>query len=228
MLWDGLLDVVYVYQDMRRSGYSCKLFNEDDLVFLARADRNAFPNGIRREQLFEIPCAMCNFSLQEIGSYLRELFPAGQLFPFEVDNSTKVKDFLAAGLGYAFLPRGMVREELENGTFAEIQPLDFKRMNFPATASAAPTTRTSASERCLAKKMPAAAYGAFFCVICTRYGCRPTHLRRAAAVCLLGRAAPAPFGRARRSFCHAVRILPSRRNFAARRAEISNAKVRIF
>ena len=131
MLWDGLLDVVYVYQDMRRSGYSCKLFNEDDLVFLARADRNAFPNGIRREQLFEIPCAMCNFSLQEIGSYLRELFPAGQLFPFEVDNSTKVKDFLAAGLGYAFLPRGMVREELENGTFAEIQPLDFKRMNLP-------------------------------------------------------------------------------------------------
>ena len=132
MLWDGLLDVAYVYQDIRRSGYSCKLFSEDELVFLARADRNGFPHGIRREQLSEIPCAMCNFSLQEIGSYLRELFPAGKLFPFEVDNSNKVKDYLAAGLGYAFLPRGMVQEELASGQFAEIAPVDFKRMILPS------------------------------------------------------------------------------------------------
>ena len=132
MLWDGLLDVAYVYQDVRRSGYSCKLFSQDELVLLARADRNAFPGGIRRGQLADLPCAMCNFSLQEIGSYLRELFPAGKLFPFEVDNSNKVKDYLAAGLGYAFLPRGMVHEELEGGRFVEVVPVDFKRMTIPS------------------------------------------------------------------------------------------------
>lgn len=132
MLWDGLLDVAYVYQDMRRSGYSCKLFYEDELVFLSRADRNGFPNGIRREQIFGVPCAMCNFSLPEIGSYLREIFPSGQLFPFEVDNSTKVIDYLAAGLGYAFLPRGIVLDELSSGVFCEIPPIDFKRMIIPS------------------------------------------------------------------------------------------------
>lgn len=132
MLWDGLLDAAYVYQDMRRSGYSCKLFSEDELVLLARSDKNEFHGGIHRDQLAEIPCAMCNFSLQEIGSYLRELFPAGKLFPFEVDNSNKVKDFLAAGLGYAFLPRGMVHEELAEGKFIEIAPIDFKRMIIPS------------------------------------------------------------------------------------------------
>ncbi len=132
MLWDGLLDVVYVYQDVRRAGYVCKPFFQDELVFLARSDKNAFPEGIGQEQLKDVPCAMCNFSLQAIGSYLRELFPAGHVFPFEVDNSNKVKEFLAAGLGYAFLPRGIVREELASGLFSEIAPLDFERMHIPS------------------------------------------------------------------------------------------------
>ena len=132
MLWDGLLDVAYVYQDVRRAGYLCKPFVSDELAFVVRSDKNGFPDGIRQAQLKEIPCAMCNFSLQEIGSYLRELFPAGQVFPFEVDNSTKVKDFLAAGLGYAFLPRGLVKEELASGLLTEIKPLDFERMVIPS------------------------------------------------------------------------------------------------
>ena len=132
MLWDGLLDAAYVYQDVRRAGFSCTPYSRDELVFLARADKNGFPDGIRQEQLAGIPCAMCNFSLQEIGSYLRELFPAGHVFPFEVDNSNKVKDYLKAGLGYAFLPRGIVKEELASGAFVEITPLDFMRMEIPS------------------------------------------------------------------------------------------------
>lgn len=144
MLWDGLLDVAYVYQETKRAGYVCRPFSQDELVFLVRADKNGFTQGIRQEQLKEVPCAMCNFSLQQIGSYLRELFPAGHMFPFEVDNSNKVKDFLAAGLGYAFLPRGLVREELESGKFCEIAPLDFKRMLIPSYS----ICRTEDAELC--------------------------------------------------------------------------------
>lgn len=132
MLWDGLLDAAYVYQDVRRAGFVCTPYSRDELVFLARSDKNEFPQGIRQEQLAQIPCAMCNFSLQEIGSYLRELFPAGHVFSFEVDNSSKVKDYLKAGLGYAFLPRGIVKEELASGLFAEIAPIDFMRMDIPS------------------------------------------------------------------------------------------------
>ena len=128
MLWDGLLDAAYVYQSVKRVGYKCTPFSEDELAFLVRADKNTFPDGIFRGQLPELPCAMCKFSLAEIGSYLRELFPAGHVFPFEVDNSNKVKDYLAAGLGYAFLPRGIVKQELASGLLTEIKPLDFDRM----------------------------------------------------------------------------------------------------
>ena len=127
-LWSGSLDAVYGYQAVKRAGYSCTPFFEDELVLLVRRDKNAFPRGVTKAELRKLPCAMCNFSLEEIGSYLRELFPAGQVFPFEVDNSNKVKDFLAAGLGYAFLPRGIVKKELEEGLLAEVAPVGFSRM----------------------------------------------------------------------------------------------------
>ena len=80
-----------------------------------------------------------------MGSYLRELFPAGHVFPFEVDNSNKVKDYLAAGLGYAFLPRGIVQEELESGLLCEGPPLDFDRMPIPSYC----ICRTEDEELCL-------------------------------------------------------------------------------
>ena len=128
MLWNGLLDAAYVYQGVRRAGYACTPYFEDELVLLVRADKNDFANGVTRAEIAALPFAMCNFSLAEIGSYLRELFPAGHVFPFEVDNSNKVKDYLAAGLGYAFLPRGIVKEELAGGLLAEVEPRDFSRM----------------------------------------------------------------------------------------------------
>lgn len=128
MLFDGLLDAAYVYQSVRRAGYECKPFFEDELALWVRADKNEFPEGIKRRELARLPFAMCNFSLTEIGAYLRELFPAGHVFPFEVDNSNKVKDYLAAGLGYAFLPRGIVKSEQKSGFLSEVKPLDFDRM----------------------------------------------------------------------------------------------------
>ena len=84
---------MYGYQAVKRAGYTSTPFFEDELVLLVRRDKNAFPRGVTKGELRKLPCAMCNFSLEEIGSYLRELFPAGQVFPFEVDNSNKVQRF---------------------------------------------------------------------------------------------------------------------------------------
>lgn len=126
MLGDGVLDAAYSYQPWHKSGYVCSRYFRDELVLLVRSDRNGYPAGIGRAQLAEIPCAMCNFALQDIGTYLRELFPVRRSFPLEIDNSSKVIDYLAAGLGYSFLPRGLVRDRLESGEFAEVKPLDFK------------------------------------------------------------------------------------------------------
>ena len=81
-LWSGSLDAVYGYQAVRRAGYSCTPFFEDELVILVRRDKNAFPRGVTKAELRKLPCAMCNFSLEEIGSYLRELWRRGSAMPF--------------------------------------------------------------------------------------------------------------------------------------------------
>ncbi len=128
MLGDGLLDAAYVYQPYRKSGFVCEECLEDELVLLCRADINSYADGITLKELETIPCAVCNFALQDIGVYLREIYPQGYIFPFEIDNSSKVKDYLDAGLGYSFLPRQMVSREIHSGRYAEIPPKDFARL----------------------------------------------------------------------------------------------------
>ncbi len=128
MIGQGLLDAAYVYQPYRKAGYICEECLEDELVLLCRTDINTFPDGISHEELETIPCAVCNFALQDIGVYLREIYPQGYIFPLEIDNSSKVKDYLDAGLGYSFLPRQMVIREIQSGRYAEIPPRDFARL----------------------------------------------------------------------------------------------------
>ena len=132
MLSDGLLDAAYCYQPYNKAGFLCTPFFQDELALLVRADRNGYPRGIRREELPELDCAICNFALPEIGAYVRELFPAGHAFAFEIDNSSKVLDYLEEGLGYAFLPRGLAEAQLKSGLFAQVRALDFKGMSIPS------------------------------------------------------------------------------------------------
>ncbi len=127
-LGDGLLDVAYIYVPYTKSGFVCEECLEDELVLVCRADINGFPDGIRMDELRDIPCAVCNFALRDIGSYLAEIYPPNYVFPLDIDNSSKVKDFLDAGLGYSFLPREMVAAELKSGRYAEVRPLDFSSL----------------------------------------------------------------------------------------------------
>ena len=68
---------------------------------------------------------MCNFAFGEAGEFVRSLFPPRHAFRFEIDNSGKVAQYLADGLGYSFLPRKMAEGLIAAGRLEEIKPLDF-------------------------------------------------------------------------------------------------------
>ena len=68
----------------------------------------------------------CNFALQEVGQFIRELFPPFYQFPFEIDNSTKLLPYLLDGIGCSFLPYSLVRPCLEDGSLISIPLLDFE------------------------------------------------------------------------------------------------------
>jgi LysR family transcriptional repressor of citA len=126
MLQDGLLDVAYSYQPLLRSGFLCELFQTDELLLVTSPENTLYKNGIRKEELPRLNYLFCNFALQEVGQFIRELFPPFYQFPFEIDNSTKLISYLQAGIGYSFLPSGLVASCLEDKTLLVIPLLDFE------------------------------------------------------------------------------------------------------
>ncbi|MBO5525675.1 MAG: LysR family transcriptional regulator [Clostridia bacterium] len=125
-LQDKLLDVVYSFQSFNKAGYVCEAYDRDELVLVTSPQTNEYPEGIRTEQFSDLKFLMCNFALQEIGSFVRELFPQHAAFELEIDNSTKLIPYLVAGLGYSFLPRKLVQKYVEEGKLQIVPLLDME------------------------------------------------------------------------------------------------------
>ncbi|WP_167957066.1 LysR family transcriptional regulator [Anaerosporobacter faecicola] len=126
MLQDGLLDVIYSYLPLVRNGYRSDVFATDSLVLVTSPKNNTYHNGIRKEELTQIQYLFCNFALQEVGLFIRELFPPFYQFHFEIDNSTKLLQFLIDGMGYSFLPESLVHSYIEDGILETVPLLNFK------------------------------------------------------------------------------------------------------
>lgn len=124
MLQDKLLDVVFAFQPFQKQGYECESYQKDELVLLVRPDKNAYPEGIHRDELGKIPYIMCNFALQELGAFIVELFPPHSRFLLELDNSSKILPYLLEGVGYSFLPRALVQDYIADGRLTVVPLLD--------------------------------------------------------------------------------------------------------
>lgn len=125
MLQEGILDMVFSYVPLCKKGYQCTLFHADELLLVTSAQNDAYRRGIRRVDLSELYYLFCNFALQEVGLFIRALFPTYYQFPFEIDNSTKLPQYLLEGAGYTFLPRSLVETHLKSGALLAIPLLDF-------------------------------------------------------------------------------------------------------
>lgn len=125
-LQDKLLDVVYAFQPFNKVGYTCDAVDHDELVLVTAPETNQFPNGIHTDDFMGLRFLMCNFALQEIGSFVRELFPQHATFELEIDNSTKIIPYLVAGLGYSFLPKKLIQPYVDEGKLQIVPLLDMQ------------------------------------------------------------------------------------------------------
>lgn len=140
-LQDGILDVVFTYSALYRDGIICKLYRTDTLDLVCSSADTTYAGGIRKDDLQKIDYLFCNFALQGVGLYIQDLFPRHHRFPMEIDNSTKLPQCLAEGLGYSFLPHSLVEDDLEQGILRAVPLLDFA----PPRVSSYYVTRSSAS-----------------------------------------------------------------------------------
>ncbi len=126
LLQDGVLDVAYCYIPLYKKGWHCEIFAVDELVLVTIPADNLWKNGMKKEDLPQTRYLFCNFALQEVGSFIRELFPPHYQFPFEIDNSTKLIPYLLHSGGVSFLPESLAAPYLEAGSLVRIPLLDFE------------------------------------------------------------------------------------------------------
>ncbi len=124
-LQDGIIDIVFCYTPLIKKGFTCKVFAVDELILVTAMHKNDYHNGINKEDLLNSDYLFCNFALQEVGSFIRELFPPHYKFRFEIDNSTKLIPYLLDIGGISFLPESLAKPYLDKGELVKIPLLDF-------------------------------------------------------------------------------------------------------
>ncbi len=125
MLQDHTLDMVFTYVPHKRNPIHSTVFATDPLVLVTCASNTAYRAGIHQAKLLEIPYYYCDFPFQELGGYIKNLFPKNHPFPLTMDRSANLLPFLTNGNGYSFLPRSLIAPLLADGQLIEIATLDF-------------------------------------------------------------------------------------------------------
>ena len=124
-LQDGMLDAVFTFVPTHKENYICRRFRTDAMVLVVDSRNTDYASGIYKEDLPKLKYLFCNFALQGVGIYIQDLFPRHHHFPFEIDNSTKLSLYIKSGLGYTFLPRSLIEDDLLDGSLRAIPLLDF-------------------------------------------------------------------------------------------------------
>lgn len=126
-LQDNVLDMVFSSIPLRRAGFECVEYDVDRLALVIGKGYNTHKEGVREEDLKNMPYLMCDF-LSEIGEFVSSLFPADHVFKLEMDNSSKLLPYLTEGLGYSFIPYKMVKDKIEAGILEEVPLIGFKSL----------------------------------------------------------------------------------------------------
>ena len=125
MLLDNRIDLAFTYVPYTKSGVHSAAFTTDTLLLVTAKSNSEYIKGIHQKELTEIPYYYCDFTFQEQGSYIRNLFPPNHPFPLTIDRSAILLPFLLSGTGYSFLPQSMVQPLIASGSLIEIHPIDF-------------------------------------------------------------------------------------------------------
>ena len=68
---------------------------------------------------------MCNFALQDVGQFIRKLFPRFHQFELEIDDCMKIVPYLIGKDNYTFLPKDMADTYIREKKLREVKLIDF-------------------------------------------------------------------------------------------------------
>lgn len=123
---DNLLDVAYSYLPFYHNDYRCEIFATDNLVLVTSYDNTRYDNGIAQENLIYANYLYCHFALQEVGRFIKELFPPHFQFGFEIDNGPKLIPYLLSSDSISFVPESIAAPYIAQKQLKCITLLDFE------------------------------------------------------------------------------------------------------
>lgn len=124
-LLDKAIDIAFTYVPYHKREVNCSVFHTEPLVLVTHKSNLTYKKGITQKELAQIPYYYCDFTFQDVGSFIKELFPKGHPFPLEIDRSSNLLPYLKSGNGYSFLPVSLVKQELQSGEMIQIPLIDF-------------------------------------------------------------------------------------------------------
>ena len=68
---------------------------------------------------------MCNFALQDVGQYIRKLFPKYHQFELEIDDCMKIVPYLLHQDNYTFLPKDMADHYIKEKQLRRVPLINF-------------------------------------------------------------------------------------------------------
>ncbi|MCR5127216.1 MAG: LysR family transcriptional regulator [Lachnospiraceae bacterium] len=122
---NDMLDVVFTYLPLRKNSVHCELYKQDTLVLVTDIENRKYMRGITEEQLLEEKYLMCNFALQDVGQYIRKLFPRYHQFELEIDDCMKIVPYLLHQDNYTFLPKDMADQYIKEKQLRRVPLIDF-------------------------------------------------------------------------------------------------------
>lgn len=126
LLQDDILDIVFSYIPLKKAAFYCEMYKQDTMVLVTDYNNKKYKEGITQKELVNEKYLMCNFALQDVGQFIRGLFPKYQQFPLEIDDCAKIIPFLLGQENYTFLPWDMAKSYIESGKLRNIPLIDFK------------------------------------------------------------------------------------------------------
>ena len=125
-LQEDLLDAAFVYIPLKKSSYHSELYKQDKLVLVTDINNKKYRRGITQQHLIEENYLMCNFALQDVGQYIRKLFPRFHQFELEIDDCMKIVPYLMGMDNYTFLPKDMADTYIKDKKLRAIPLIDFE------------------------------------------------------------------------------------------------------
>lgn len=126
MAVDGVVDFAFTCVQYNKADVDCIPYCDDEMILVTDKSNTKFSDGIKLSELTKINCLYCNFTLQGISRYIKDLFPKNYRFSFEIDRSANIIPYLYDSDGYSFLPKNLVTQDLNSGKLIEIPLIDFE------------------------------------------------------------------------------------------------------